>query len=282
MGMSVIDRYWHLSDVLEDREVAMSWRLRVMMAHDVAKQIKLLHQAGAVHARLFSDAVLVNQYCRCKLQDTGSIIRTTDDNDLKRDVLFFGVILCQLALHQVLDLGGSVPRRSHGHASSNKGLPDADFQNLKRLFAAELSGMDTSELSDNLEFSSVLGNEVRAMTGFAPKESEKVPQSAIKSFEELAAQCCSALSMNRPDAEAIEDWLATIVDEVGGQKVKTSDQEERDEILWALQPRDNEILGELNLADESGMLKPPELASATSDDKSSNAKKVSALFCAVH
>jgi len=86
----------------------------------------------------------VNQFCRCKIQDTGSIIRTTDDNDMKRDVLFFGVILSQLALHQgtlssfapqnktkksltrpvrspVLDLGGSVPRRSHNlsHAESS-------------------------------------------------------------------------------------------------------------------------------------------------------------------
>jgi len=44
MGLSVIDRFWHLSDVLEDREISMTWRLRVMIAHDVAKQIKMLHQ----------------------------------------------------------------------------------------------------------------------------------------------------------------------------------------------------------------------------------------------
>jgi len=268
IGMSIIDRFWHLSDVLEDKEVLLSWRLRVMMAHDVAKQMKQFHQAGAVHLRLFCDAVLVNQYCRCKVRDTGSMVRSTDDADLKRDVLFFGVVLCQLALHQTLDLGGSVPRRSHGlertpsHAQmiAVKGLPDAEFQNLKRLFASELAGLDTSEMSDNLDFSDTLAKEVRAMTSFAPKESEKVPESAIKSFEELAAQCCSALSMNRPDFEAIEDWLASIVDEVGGQQVKRADQDERDEVLWTMQTRDNEILGELNLAEESPALKPPEPA----------------------
>jgi hypothetical protein len=178
IGMSVIDRYWHLSDVLEDREVSMSWRLRVMMAHDVSREMKRLHAAGAVHGRLFADAVLVNQYCRCKLQDTGSIVRTTDDADLKRDVLFFGVVLGQLALHQVLDLGGSVPRRSHGLSrgesngkpTATKGLPEEAYANLKRLFAAELAGMDTADMSDNLDFSDALAKEVRAMTGFAPKE----------------------------------------------------------------------------------------------------------------
>jgi len=49
--------------------------------------------------------------------------------------------------------------------------------------------------------------------------------------------------------------------------------EERDEILWTLQPRDNEILGELNLAEESPMLKAPEPdLTVVSDDKASDEK----------
>jgi hypothetical protein len=74
IGSSVIDRYWHLSDVLEDRNVVLNWRTRVLMALDVARELKKLHQAAVAHCRLLADVVLVTQESRCKIQDAGSLL----------------------------------------------------------------------------------------------------------------------------------------------------------------------------------------------------------------
>lgn len=256
IGSSLIDRYWHLGDVLEDRNVVLSWRQRALMALDLAKSLKKLHQGGVAHGRILVDTVLFDQDCRLKLQDTGSIHKTTDGTHMQRDVLCFGAILVQLALHQALDLGGSKPRRSINldappPTDVTEGVPDENFANLKNIFSKTILGEDVTDLADSWEFGEALSAEVRALVGFHPSADETVPNDAISSLEELAVQCCSAIAMNRPEADAVEDWLMAIVDMVRGPNITFDDKQARDKVIWALQSNENEILGDVQLAEDS-------------------------------
>lgn len=239
-----LDRFWRLSDILQDKNVSLSWRFRMLLALDVAKQLKKLNAKElSIGQQLSCQSLICNPQSSTRMEyASGSVSKASQYH---KDVFFFGCVLIQLALHNTIPLSAS--------AKPNADVPMASYANLKQIYGEVCLGEgEDSPLADSLEFADVLSAEVRLLSGVTkPKPAENVPEDAIQSMEELCVQCCSAMGMNRPEADGVEDWLSAIVDMVGGTAITDADKQECEHVMWALQTSEFELFGDLEFVDES-------------------------------